>query len=124
MSMRPPVRLDGKVDDVFGLWLDAGEFEHIGERHAGPLGDIRPAFFAGELGDLAAGWITLELSERKGGGTIHHSVDGETPVGEASGLELLNASLGGAISFERSPGNLIASELACHQCRVSSLYEA
>ena len=50
----PPVLLDGEVDDVARLRQDADGVEHVDERRSDPLGDVRPAFFAGDFGDLAA----------------------------------------------------------------------
>ena len=42
----PPVGLDREVDNVSGLRVDSHEVQDVGERHADPLGDIRPALFA------------------------------------------------------------------------------
>ena len=46
--------LDGEVGDEAGFWFEAGFAENGGERRADPLGDVGPAFFAGDFGDLAA----------------------------------------------------------------------
>ena len=49
----PPAGLDGEIDDVFGLGQDAYLVQNMGEANAGPFGNEGPAFFAGEVGDLA-----------------------------------------------------------------------
>ena len=61
----PPIRLDRKVDDVARLRQDAGGVQHVGERRPGPLGDVRPALFAGDLRDLAAHRKTLHVVHRQ-----------------------------------------------------------
>src|SRR5579859_3369555 len=59
----PPVGLDGEVDDVAGVRLDADGIQDVMERHADPLGDVGPALFALHHGDLAASRVTFELCE-------------------------------------------------------------
>src|SRR5467141_372995 len=42
------------IHDVSGLWLDPDKVQDVGERHANPLGDVGPALFTREFGDVAA----------------------------------------------------------------------
>jgi hypothetical protein len=65
----PPIGIDREVDDVSGLLADFYQIQNVGERHADPLGDVRPAFFTREFRDLAAGREAFELGQRKRGGS-------------------------------------------------------
>src|ERR1700737_2162281 len=69
--------------------MDPGDIQNVGERHADPLGYIRPALFTRQLSDLAARRVAFKLSKRKRGGPVNHAVDGELPVSESSGLKAL-----------------------------------
>ena len=59
----PPAALDGVVDEVTRLRQDPGGVEHVDERGADPLGDVGPALFAGDLGDLAAKSHAAEIGD-------------------------------------------------------------
>src|SRR6185437_1942207 len=50
----PPVRLNGEVGEEASFGLEASFTEDRGEWCADPLGDVRPAFLACNLGYLAA----------------------------------------------------------------------
>src|SRR5260370_8845152 len=85
----PPVGIDREVVTVAGFWLDPDGFQDVRERHAGPLCDIRPAFFTRQLSDLAARRVALKLGKRKRAGPRHHAVDREPPVPESPSLKPL-----------------------------------
>ncbi len=87
----PPVGLNGIVDDVFGVGLDADEIQDMGERRADPFGDVGPALFTGKFGDVAALGIALELIQGKCGGVRDEAIDRETPVRKAAGLKALES---------------------------------
>src|SRR5262249_2686207 len=57
----PPTWLDREVHDVSGFRTSPCEVQHVGKRHADPLGDERPSFLAPEVSDLAPGWKTAEV---------------------------------------------------------------
>ena len=65
----------GVVDDVAGVGRDADGSEDIDERGSDPLGNVGPAFFAGDFGDLAAGGEGLEVGEGEGGRMGYEAVD-------------------------------------------------
>ena len=85
----PGVGFHRDVDNVSGLRLDSHEVQDVRERHADPLGNIRPTFFTSDLSDLAATGVAPKLRKRKRRGTVNHAGDGETPVSESSGLKTL-----------------------------------
>src|SRR5437016_6647633 len=85
----PPVGLDGKVGNVAGLRVDAHLIEQVRKRRADPLGYVRPSFFTLDGSDLAALREALQIGEGKLRGAVDHALDGEAPVGEASGLQAL-----------------------------------
>src|ERR1700730_1649230 len=85
----PPVGIDREVDNVSGLRADPYNIQDVGERHADPLGYIRPALFTLQLSNLAARRVARKLGKRKRGGLVDHAVDGEPPVSESSGLKAL-----------------------------------
>ncbi len=86
--------LDGEIDDVARLRQDADGIKHIDQRCSDPLGDVRPAFFAHDFGDLAVNGKSFEVGERKGCGMRNHPVDCQLPVGEADGLMSLERIAG------------------------------
>src|SRR5215831_19564104 len=57
----PPVRLDRKIDNVPSLRADTDDIKDMGETHAGPLGNVRPALFTRDFGDLATTRVAAEL---------------------------------------------------------------
>jgi hypothetical protein len=75
--------------------VDPHDFQDVGERHADPLGYIRPALFTLQLSDLAARRVTLKLGKRKRSGPFDHAVDGKPPVSESSGLKALERFIQG-----------------------------
>src|ERR1700684_2875342 len=50
------------------LRMDSHNIQYVGERHADPLGYIRPAFFTRQVSDLTARRIAPQLGKRKRGG--------------------------------------------------------
>src|SRR5581483_7354745 len=76
----PPVGFDRKIENILGLRVCADEVQNVGKRDAVPLGDVGPSFFAHRLGDLAFGWIALQLVDRECHGMCHHPVDREPPI--------------------------------------------
>src|SRR3569833_118144 len=109
----PPAAFDREVDYVPGVGLCAGRFEHMRERHPGPLGDVRPSFLASELRNLIARGIAPELRKRVCAGPINQAIDGEGPVLKPSGLEVQEGLTGWRnLVGEWPSGNLAAREFA------------
>ncbi len=75
-----------KVGDVARLRKGAGFAEDGGEWRADPFGDVGPAFFAGDLGDLAADGESAKIGDGERERVGDEAVDDETPVGEVVGL--------------------------------------
>ena len=121
----PRIGFHRDMHDVSGLCVDPNKMQDVGERHAYPLGDVGPALFTHEFGNVAARRIALEVSNRKQRRLSDHAIDGESPVCETTGLKALKVFRGGASSFGngrdeiRFRGNSRASE-----CFVSSRCEA
>jgi hypothetical protein len=65
----------------------------VRERYAVPFGNIRPALFTLQLGDLAVRRVALQLVKRKPGGPGDETIDREPPVSEPSGLKALERFL-------------------------------
>src|SRR5260370_15055163 len=77
------------VDNVSGLGERPHSFQDISEGHASPFGYIRPALFAGQMGDLAAPRKALEFINRESGRAGDHSIHCEAPAGECTVLKAL-----------------------------------
>src|SRR5208282_1110580 len=85
----PGVGFHRDIHDVSGLWVDPHEIQDVRERHANPLGDVRPALFTREFGDMAARRVALEVSNRERRRFIDHAIYGEPPVRESARLKAL-----------------------------------
>jgi hypothetical protein len=85
----PQVLLGCVVGDVARVGRDTDGVEDVHQGRSDPLGDVRPALLARDLGDLAAHGKTLEVRERKRCGVGDKAVDLQPPVGEAVGLQAL-----------------------------------
>src|SRR5579863_6936210 len=85
----PSPLFDTVVDDILRLGQDAGFIQHRGKRSADPFGDVRPAFFARDFGDLAVHRHALQIGEGQDQGARHGAVDDQTPVFETACLQLL-----------------------------------
>src|ERR1700737_4511030 len=85
----PRIGFHRDIHDVSGLWVDPDKMQDVGERHANPLGDVGPALFTREFGDVAARRVALEVSNRKQRRLSDHAIDGESPVRETSGPKAL-----------------------------------
>ena len=76
----PPAQRKGfvgerKEDDVLCPGRDSGQIQNMGKRDTGPFGDEGPTFFASLVGDLGAGWETLQFSEGEGRGASNQSAN-------------------------------------------------
>jgi hypothetical protein len=69
--------------------VDPDKMQDVGERHAHPLGDVGPALFTDEFGNVAATWIALELADRKRRRLSDHAIHEEPPVCETRRLKTL-----------------------------------
>ncbi len=85
----PCIGFHRDIHDVSGLGVDPDKMQDVGERHANPLGDVGPAFFTGEFGDVAARRVALEVSNREQRRLMDHAIDGEPPVCESARLKAL-----------------------------------
>src|SRR5271157_5841262 len=85
----PRVGFDREIDDVSGLREDFHGLQDLGEWHADPFGDVRPALFTLQHRDLGVRRVTLKLIDRKRGGPSDHAVDREPPISESSSLQAL-----------------------------------
>src|SRR5579863_2458827 len=61
----PGIGFHRGVDNVFGLREHSYEIQYVGKRNADPLGDVGPTLFAGDLSDVTARWVALEVGKRK-----------------------------------------------------------
>src|ERR1700692_3225229 len=73
----PGVGFHRDIHDVSGLGLDSDEMQDVGERHANPLGDVGPALFTREFGDVATRRTALEVSNRERCRLMDHAIYGE-----------------------------------------------
>ena len=71
------------------LWVDPDKMQDVKERHANPLGDVGPAFFTREFGDVAPRRAVLEVSNRERCRLMDHAIDGKPPVRESARLKAL-----------------------------------
>ena len=109
----PPVALNRSVDDVAHLRERAGFLKDGAEGCADPFGDVGPAFFADDLGDLVPPGECLKIGDRERQRLFHHAVDDEAPVAEAGGLLLLEGIRGRRhFIHERSFRNHAAGKFA------------
>jgi hypothetical protein len=69
--------------------MDPHAIQYMRQRYPDPLRYIRPSFLTLQLSDLAVGRQALELIERKRCGPLDHTVYGEPPVSESTGLKAL-----------------------------------
>src|SRR4029077_1314080 len=76
----PRIRFHRDIHDVSGLWVDPDEMQDVGERHANTLGDVGPALFPREFGDVAARRAVLEVSNRERRRLMDHAIYGEPIV--------------------------------------------
>jgi hypothetical protein len=121
----PPAGIDGELDNVSGLRVDLHDLQDVGERHADPLGYIRPALFTLHHSDLALRRVALKLVKRKRGRPGDHAVDGELPIRESSGLKALEGFIQGGISFANGGfENWPRGNSRANECLVSRRWEA
>ena len=78
----PGIGFHRKVDDISGLRVDSDKMQDMVERHTDPLGDIRPALFTCEFGDMAARGIARKLGKRERRRVMDHAIYGEPPACE------------------------------------------
>ena len=99
--------------------MDTDEAEDVGELYSGPLCNVRPALFAGELGDLVASGVAPELCEGDGCGSVNQAFDRERPIGEATCMKFLELVLGGATWFSTGRSEICERENSrASECRV------
>ena len=85
----------------------------MGKRYADPFGDVGPALFTGEVGNLAAPGMTPEFWKRERAGTCNQAIYLQSPIDEAGRLMALEDLVLGRISIrEGRIRNLAAVELA------------
>ena len=89
--------------------------QDVRERHADPFRYERPAFLTGQVSDLAAGRMALEIGNRKRCRASDHAVHREPPVGETAFLKVLERSAQWIDWVgERRVRNLAGRKLAGH----------
>src|ERR1700752_1088490 len=91
----PPIGVDGEIHDIsrFGQHL-AGP-EHLKQRGADPLGDVRPSLLTHNFSDLAAYGKALEIGQGKRRRSGHHSIDDKSPIRKTAVLQALEGFVQG-----------------------------
>src|SRR4051794_36961759 len=108
-----PEVVEREEHDVAGARIDLHEIQHVRQSHAGPLGDERPAFFAGLVGDLRVRGILLQIRERERCGARDHAVDAQPPVREAANQQaVVRIDLGRRAIDRNRARDVVAAELA------------